>query len=76
VKVSIAEPRGIIWEGVSHKVVLPAEDGEMCVFDFHQPFLVSLKSGYVRVSKEQEKFVARGLAVMISNELKVLLDSE
>jgi F0F1-type ATP synthase epsilon subunit len=74
-KVSIVEPRGVVWQGVSHKVILPAEDGEMCVLDFHQPFLVSLKDGHVRINEEQEKPVTRGVAVMISNELQILLDS-
>jgi len=39
----------VVFEGNAREVVLPAEDGEICVLDFHQPFLYSLRSGNVRI---------------------------
>jgi hypothetical protein len=48
-RLSILEPRRVIFEGNAREVILPAEDGEICVLDFHQPFLYSLRSGNVRI---------------------------
>lgn len=39
----------MVFEGNAREVILPAEDGEICVMDFHQPFLYSLRSGNVRI---------------------------
>jgi len=48
-RLSILEPRRVVFEGNAREVILPAEDGEICVLDFHQPFLYSLRSGNVRI---------------------------
>jgi len=48
-RLSILEPRRVVFEGNAKEVILPAEDGEICVLDFHQPFLYSLRSGNVRI---------------------------
>ncbi len=49
-QVNILEPKGIIWKGRVKEVILPVEDGEVCVLDFHQPFLIRLRKGDVRFS--------------------------
>jgi len=48
-RLSILEPRRVVFEGNAREVILPGEDGEICVLDFHQPFLYSLRSGNVRI---------------------------
>lgn len=69
-KLSILEPKGVIWQGMASKVKLPALEGEMCVLDFHQPFIVRLKKGKIAFSKARIS-VKDGIAFMRSNTLNV-----
>ncbi|HLD40671.1 MAG TPA: hypothetical protein VJA84_00670 [Candidatus Omnitrophota bacterium] len=71
--VSIIETRGVIWEGMAKRVVLPAKEGQICVLDNHQPFLARLKEGVIRLP-EMETTVKDGVAVMNANELKVFVE--
>jgi F0F1-type ATP synthase epsilon subunit len=48
-KVIILTARDKLYEDEAREVVLPAEDGEICVLDFHQPFLASLISGNIQI---------------------------
>lgn len=72
-QVRILEPKGKVWEGMARRVVLPAFEGEICVLDFHQPFMVELKKGYIRVL-EKSILVKEGLAFMQNNELQVFVE--
>ena len=72
-KVSIIETRGVIWEGMAKRAILPAKDGQICVLDNHQPFLVCLKEGAVRLP-EMETQIKDGIALMNANELKVFVE--
>jgi F0F1-type ATP synthase epsilon subunit len=67
---AILEPKGAIWEGMVKKVNLPAADGEICVLDFHQPFVIRLKKGSV-VFSNMRVAVKDGIAFMRSNNLTV-----
>ena len=67
---SILEPKKAIWQGMSKKVILPAEEGEMCVLDFHQPFVVRLKKGNISFLDKQIP-VKDGIAFMRANNLVV-----
>lgn len=63
----------IIWQGRTKEVVLPTDDGEMCVLDFHQPFLVKLNKGDIRLGAGVSKVpIAEGIARMLGNELTIL----
>ena len=55
VKVAILTPRKILFSGEAVEVILPAEDGEMSVWDFHQPCICRLKDGHVRVKPQPEE---------------------
>jgi len=55
---------------MASQVNLPALDGEMCVLDFHQPFLVRLKKGNV-VFSEKKIAIKDGIAFMRSNSLTI-----
>ena len=72
-KVSIIETRGIFWEGMAKRAILPAKDGQMCVLDNHQPFLARLKEGVVHLP-EMETQIKEGIALMNANELKVFVE--
>ncbi|MBN2831216.1 MAG: ATP synthase epsilon chain [Candidatus Omnitrophica bacterium ADurb.Bin205] len=69
-RVSILEPKGAIWEGMANQVMLPAEEGQMCVLDFHQPFVVRLTSGSIAFA-DMKIAVKDGIAYMRSNSLTV-----
>lgn len=53
---------------------LPALDGEMCVLDFHQAFVVRLKPGEI-VFSDRRLPVKDGIAFMRSNSLTVFAQS-
>ncbi|MFH1246029.1 MAG: hypothetical protein V1662_06040 [Candidatus Omnitrophota bacterium] len=48
-RLSILEARRVIFEGNAKEVILPGEDGEICALDSHQPFLLSLRSGNIKI---------------------------
>ncbi len=66
----ILEPKGAIWQGATKQVKLPALEGEMCVLDFHQPFVVRLARGNIVFSKMRIA-IKDGIAFMRSNSLTV-----
>lgn len=77
---AILEPKGAIWRGMAKKVNLPAAEGEMCVLDFHQPFVVRLKKGNIIFSQKSDSHeksdshfysIKDGIAFMRSNNLTV-----
>lgn len=72
-RVSIIETRGIVWQGISAKAILPTPEGPMCVLDFHQPFLSRLAKGNIRLP-EMETAIKEGVALMNNNELKVFVE--
>ncbi len=67
---AILEPKGPIWQGMVKKVNLPASEGEMCVLDFHQPFVVRLTKGKIVFSGSRIA-VKDGIAFMRANTLTV-----
>ena len=76
-KLSILEPKGPIWQGTAKKVHLPAVEGEMCVLDFHQPFVVRLKKGKIIFGdmdlsgRRESVSIKDGIAVMRSDILTI-----
>jgi len=73
-RVSILEPKKVVWQGNSKKVILPAREGEMCVLDFHQPFVVRLGKGKI-ISSGGHIPVRDGIAFMRSNTLNIFIQS-
>ena len=72
-QVRIIEPKKVIWEGSSKEVRLPAQDGEVCVLDFHQPFISRLRKGVVRC-KNNRTAIKDGVAFMRHNELTLFVE--
>jgi F0F1-type ATP synthase epsilon subunit len=73
-QVSITEPKGIIWEGNVKEVMLPTEEGEVCVLDFHQSFLMRLKKGVIHLP-DRRTAIKDGIAFMKSNSLKIFVET-
>ena len=74
----IVTPSHLFFEGDANFVVLPGKEGEIGVYAQHEPYVVTLKEGCVRVkqddnSTEQLKFaVAGGFAQISSNKVIIL----
>lgn len=54
-KVVILDAQKVIYEGIAKEVVLPGEEGELAVLDFHQTLIARLKQGIIRVSEFGKK---------------------
>ncbi|MDD5594759.1 MAG: hypothetical protein PHY94_00765 [Candidatus Omnitrophica bacterium] len=79
-KVTIHTPFEKLYEDQAREVVLPGEDGEFSVWDFHQPCLYSLRRGWLRViSREQKEkeyrlMIKRGVAKIDSRSLVIIAE--
>ena len=82
-KIKILNARRYIFNGEAKEVVLPGEDGELSVLDFHQPCIARLKAGRIKVrsgnvkqgTQRQEDFViARGVARVGIHGLSILIE--
>ena len=69
-RLSILEPKKAIWQGMSKEVRLPSADGEICVLDFHQSFVIRLAKGNI-VFDGSGVAIKDGIAFMRSNSLIV-----
>lgn len=69
-RLSILEPKKAIWQGMAKEVKLPTADGEICVLDFHQSFVVRLVRGNI-VFDAMRVAIKDGVAMMRSNSLTV-----
>ena len=91
-RISIVNPFKKIFEGNAQEIILPGEDGEVAVLDFHQPFLYCLTKGFITVKEHifQQKqstavvtkqgnsriMIKRGVALMQGNEVLVLVETD
>lgn len=68
-----AEP---ILKELVHCVVLPGEEGEFSILDFHQPIISCLKKGVIQVDtgKAIRIKIRGGIAAMNGDELTVLVN--
>ncbi len=73
-KLSILNSKETIFEKDAKSVVLPGEDGQLCVMDYHEPFLYKLKTGQILVDDKFAINIVGGIARMKGNELVVLLE--
>ncbi len=87
-KVSIHNPERTLFEGVVSQVILPACDEELSLMDNHEPVLVALGKGCIRLQPVTQQLEAlreqavtygpflihRGMARMKANELVILVE--
>ncbi|MBU3933422.1 MAG: hypothetical protein KKH11_01995 [Candidatus Omnitrophica bacterium] len=64
----------LVCREVASCVVLPGEEGEFSVLDFHQPIVSCLKEGVVKIDEKQPVPIKRGIARMEGNELFILVE--
>ncbi len=65
-----------IFSEMATSVILPGEEGEFSLLDFHQPIISYLKKGAVKIDKRQPILIERGIAKMERNELVVLIERQ
>jgi len=63
-----------VFEGSARQVVLPGEDGELAVLDWHAPMLCALADGTVQID-ERSMPVRGGIARVERNRVTVIAHS-
>ena len=75
----IVSVEALIYSGPATKVVLPAEDGEICVLARHAPLLTRLRPGLVRLANEfeieQTFFISSGFVEIQPYIVTILADT-
>ena len=78
-KVTIVSPQKLLFNGESREIVLPGEDGELSVLDFHQACLYSLRQGQIKTlhaRKDQDRrfFIKSGMALVSWGAVDILVE--
>ena len=68
------EKATLILQETAHSVVLPGEEGEFAILDFHQPIISTLKEGTIKIDQGKSIAIKRGIARAEENELFVLVE--
>ncbi len=63
-----------IFQELVSSVVLPGEDGELSILDFHQVIIVCLKKGVIKINEKFLIKINRGIAKMQKNQLTILVE--
>lgn len=50
-KITLLTPKEELYVGFAEEVILPTEEGQLTVLDFHQPMLTRLTKGVISVDK-------------------------
>ncbi len=64
----------IILKDMASCVILPGQEGELSVMDFHQSMLACLKQGAINVDDRHSIKIKNGVARTEANELFVLAE--
>jgi F0F1-type ATP synthase epsilon subunit len=77
-KVSVLDIKtaSTIFQKLVSLVVLPGEEGELSILDFHQPIISCLKDGMIKIDNIPPMVIKGGIASMQDNELIVLVEKK
>jgi F0F1-type ATP synthase epsilon subunit len=73
-KVTLLTPKEELYVGLALKVVLPTEDGQLTILDFHQPLLSRLAKGTVSIDDRWTFPIKDGIAKMSGFELMGIVE--
>lgn len=82
-KIKILSAFQEVLSGDAKEVILPGEDGEFSVWDFHQSCIIRLKSGRIRVrfqngkqevDRHEDVLITRGMARVNMLGLSILIE--
>lgn len=76
-RLSVLEPKKTLYQGNACEVILPGEEEEISIMDFHQKSLFRLKEGVLRIRSQVGKpevriIIKDAVANMRGNELIVM----
>ena len=74
-KVSVLDIKTVshILQETASSVILPGEEGELSILDFHQPIVSCLKDGVMKID-DTSIAIKRGIARMQDDRLVVLVE--
>jgi F-type H+-transporting ATPase subunit epsilon len=79
-KVTIVAAQRLLYEGEAREVILPGEDGEFSVLDFHQACMYALRQGQIKTLSGDARapkgrfFIKSGVALVEWGQLNVLVE--
>lgn len=68
-KVTVLTPEEELYVGLAEEVILPTEDGQLSILDFHQPIVARLTQGTIYIDERWEFKIRDGIAKMSGTEL-------
>lgn len=74
-KLSIVNPKGIVFEGETTYVVVDGNNGQLAILENHIPIVVPIKKGFVKRVLEKEEFyyvIIGGLLEQSNNIVSVI----
>jgi F0F1-type ATP synthase epsilon subunit len=77
-KVSVLDVKtaSTVFQELVSLVVLPGDEGELSILDFHQPVIACLKEGLLKIDKNPPMAIKSGIACMQDNELLVMVEKK
>ncbi|MCX7591206.1 MAG: F0F1 ATP synthase subunit epsilon [Kiritimatiellae bacterium] len=73
-KVTILNPKHVLFEGEARSVFLPGDIAEFEILDFHAPILSLLRPGVVTLDWKRQIRIKRGIVKFDQNECTILVD--
>jgi F0F1-type ATP synthase epsilon subunit len=74
-KVTILTPTEELYVGLALKVILPTEDGQLSILDFHQPIFTRLTKGNISIDDRWLFTIKDGIAKMSGFELMGIVET-
>lgn len=71
--VTLLDQAHVIFEGVAQSVILPGDEGEFEVLDFHKPVVSSLKRGEIIIDNMGFP-IARGIVRFYKDQMIALVE--
>lgn len=73
-KVTIFNPKHVLFEGEAKSVFLPGDMAEFELLDFHAPIVSLLKAGKVVIDWETSIPIKKGMVKFDNNECVILVE--
>jgi len=74
-KVTLLTPKEELYVGLALKVILPTQEGQITVLDFHQPILSRLAAGVISIDERWLFKIKDGIVQMSGLELLGIVET-
>lgn len=75
-KVTILNPKHVLFEGEARSVFLPGDMAEFELLDHHAPIVSLLRAGRVTMDWEKTISITKGMVKFDNNECVILVEAE